>query len=83
MARLGLGNWDEISNVIGKGKFECESHYYTIYYKKGNDYLPQINNIFNNGIIIKNEKYKKESKKNIIQENKPRYCLIFEIFNQV
>jgi transcriptional adapter 2-alpha len=69
LARLGLGNWDEISNITGKGKFECESHYYTFYYKKENDYIPKIN-ILNNTINVKNEKYKKELKKNKIEENK-------------
>jgi hypothetical protein len=69
LARLGLGNWDEISNITGKGKFECESHYYTFYYKKENDYISKIN-ILNNTINVKNEKYKKELKKNKIEENK-------------
>lgn len=70
LSRLGLGNWDEISNITGKGKFECESHYYTFYYKKENDYIPKINNVINNSINIKNEKYKKELKKNKTEENK-------------
>ena len=38
--RLGLNNWEEISKILGKGKFECESHYYTFYYKSNNDFLP-------------------------------------------
>ena len=37
--RLGIENWDEISKIINKGKFECKSHYYTFYYKDKNDYL--------------------------------------------
>ena len=31
IARLGIGNWEEISKITGKGRFECESHYYTFY----------------------------------------------------
>ena len=38
--KLGLDNWEEISKILGKGKFECESHYYTFYYKTKDDYLP-------------------------------------------
>ena len=38
--RLGLNNWEEISKILGKGKFECESHYYTFYYKSKSDFLP-------------------------------------------
>ena len=70
LSRLGFGNWSEISNATGKGKFECESHYYTFYYKKENDYIPKINNLLNNNINIKNEKYKIELKNNKIEENK-------------
>ena len=73
LSRLGLGNWDEISTIIGKGKFECESHYYTFYYRKEDDFIPKINDNLNNNINIKNEKnekYKKELKKNKIEENK-------------
>ena len=70
LSLLGLGNWNEISNVIGKGKFECESHYYTFYYKNENDYIPKINDNLNKSINIKNEKYKKELIKNKIEENK-------------
>ena len=70
LSRLGLGNWDGISNAIGKGKFECESHYYTFYYKKENDFMPKINDNLNKSISIKNEKYKKELRNNKIEENK-------------
>ena len=66
--KLGLNNWEEISKILGKGKFECESHYYTFYYKSKDDYLPiNINNKSNN--ILKENK--KEEKKYIlkIEEN--------------
>ena len=46
---LGLNNWEEISKIIGKGKFECEAHYYTFYYKSKNDFIP--NKINNNSLI--------------------------------
>ena len=70
LSRLGLGNWDEISIITGKGKFECESHYYTFYYKKEDDFMPKINDNLNKNINIKNEKYKKELKKNKNEEKK-------------
>lgn len=38
----GLDNWEEISEFIGKGKFECEAHYYNFYYINKNNYLPNI-----------------------------------------
>ena len=64
--RLGLNNWEEISKILGKGKFECESHYYTFYYKSKNDFLPddKITNInINNYSPNKN-------KNNILNQNK-------------
>jgi hypothetical protein len=60
--RLGLNNWEEISKILGKGKFECESHYYTFYYKSKYDFLPDEK-------IIKINNTSKNSK-NILQENK-------------
>ena len=62
--RLGLNNWVEISKILGKGKFECEAHYYTFYYKSKNDFIP--NNI--NSALTHN---KTEENKyiNKIQEN--------------
>ena len=41
--KLGLDNQEKISKIQGKGKFECESHYYTFYYKSKDDYLPSEN----------------------------------------
>ena len=46
--KLGLNNWEEISKALGKGKFECESHYYAFYYKDKDDYLPNIDTISDN-----------------------------------
>ena len=70
--KLGLDNWEEISKILGKGKFECESHYYTFYYKTKDDYLPSdkkinINNKSTNLLKIN----KKEENKYLfkIQEN--------------
>ena len=60
--RLGLNNWEEISKILGKGKLECESHYYTFYYKSKNDFLPNdklinknINNNNSPNILIQNK----------------------------
>ena len=74
--RLGLNNWEEISKILGKGKFECESHYYTFYYKSKNDFLPNdklinknINNNNSPNILIQNKneenKYINKIKQNI------------------
>ena len=67
LERLGVGNWEEISKITGKGKFECESHYYTFYYKNKNDHFPILNN--NNSINLKNKNYRNEMKKNKEKEN--------------
>ena len=57
--KLGLENWEEISKILNKGKFECESHYYTFYYKAKDDYLPSDKKINTNN-----------SSKNLLKENK-------------
>ena len=67
LERLGIGNWDEISKITGKGKFECESHYYTFYYKKNDDFIPKIN--INTNINLSNKIYKNEMKENKKKEN--------------
>ena len=61
--KLGLGNWEEVSNLIGKGKFECESHYNTFYYKSKTNYLP------NEKMNIQSYKKNEILKKNKIEEN--------------
>jgi hypothetical protein len=50
--KMGLENWEDISNILNKGKLECESHYYTFYYKEKNDFLINDNtaNINNKSI---------------------------------
>ena len=60
--RLDLNNWEEISKILGKEKFEYESYYYTFYYKSKSDFLPDEK-------IIKINNTSKNSK-NILQENK-------------
>ena len=71
--RLGLNNWEEISKILGKGKFECESHYYTFYYKSINDFLPddKIININNN-----------KCSKNIFLSNKKQESLYIDKIKQ-
>ena len=65
LSHLGIGNWEDISNILGKGKFECKSHYHTFYYKKQNDYLPKINSC----IYLNNKSFMNEMKKNKYLEN--------------
>ena len=50
--KFGLNNWEEFSKLLGKGKFECETHYFTFYYKSKFEFLPTEKIINNN---IKNE----------------------------
>ena len=69
---MGLENWEEISKILGKGKFECESHYYTFYYKSKDDYLPseKIININNNSKnILKINKKEENNYLSEIQKN--------------
>ena len=73
--RLGLNNWEEISKILGKGKFECESHYYTFYYKSKNDFLPDDK-------ILKLNNKKNISKKNILHLNKTAENNFMNIINQ-
>ena len=73
--RLGLNNWEEISKILGKGKFECESHYYTFYYKSKNDFLPDDKIL---KLIHKNN----ISKKNILYSNKKTENNFMNIINQ-
>ena len=72
--RLGLNNWEEISKILGKGKFECESHYYTFYYKSKNDFLPDDNKIIN----LNNNK----CSKNILLSNKKQETLYIDKIKQ-
>ena len=73
--RLGLNNWEEISKILGKGKFECESHYYTFYYKSKNDFLPDDK-------ILKLNNKNNISKKNILHLNKNAENSFMNIINQ-
>ena len=73
--RLGLNNWEEISKILGKGKFECESHYYTFYYKSKNDFLPDDK-------ILKLNHKNNISKKNILYSNKKTETNFMNIINQ-
>ena len=73
--RLGLNNWEEISKILGKGKFECESHYYTFYYKSKNDFLPDDK-------ILKLNDKNNISKKSILHSNKNAENNFMNIINQ-
>ena len=79
--KLGLENWEEISKILNKGKFECESHYYTFYYKTKEDFLPSdekiininnnnYNNKFNNNEYDYISKNKNSKNANLLKENK-------------
>ena len=52
LAISGLNNWEDISNIMGnKGQFECESHYYSFYYREKKDPNPK-----EDSIVIDNDK---------------------------
>ena len=73
LAHLGIGNWEDISNILRKGKFECRSHYNAFYYKKQNDYLPNLNNLNNKNKINERKKNKSIIKKKKINLLKIKY----------
>ena len=62
--RLDLNNWEEISKILGKEKFEYESYYYTFYYKSKSGFLPDEKIIKINN-TSKNSKNISEERKNI------------------
>ena len=64
--KCGLNNWGEISKSIeSKGKVECESYYYSFYYKSKEMPLPDENDI-----ILEDNKKIKEIQ---LQKNKKEY----------
>ena len=69
LSHLGIGNWEDISNVMGKGKFECKAHYHAFYYKKQNDYFPDLNNSNLNDKNKINERKKNKSLENKLMQN--------------
>ena len=58
----GLNNWEDISNILGRGQVECESHYYSFYYKEKENPMPKKEDI-----ILNN---KKEIIQDILDKNK-------------
>ena len=58
----GLNNWEDISNILGRGQLECESHYYSFYYKEKENPMPREEDI-----ILDNQK---KIKKDILDKNK-------------
>ena len=66
VAKCGLNNWEEISKSIeNKGQVECESYYYTFYYKNKDNPDPDENKL----ILDEN----KNIKMNQLEENKKEY----------
>ena len=64
--KCGLNNWEEISKAIdNKGQVECESYYYSFYYKEKDKPLPDEGNI----ILDAN----KNIQNNKLEENKKLY----------
>ena len=55
--KLGLENWEEIAKSVGKGKIECQSHYFFFYYKSKESNTPSDFNFgLNNKLILKKNK---------------------------
>jgi len=52
ISKCGLDNWEDISDLMrNRGNIECESHYYSFYYKDDMNSLPN-----NNDIILTSDK---------------------------
>jgi transcriptional adapter 2-alpha len=62
LSTSGLNNWEDISNILGRGQVECESHYYSFYYKEKENPMPKEEDI-----ILDDQK---KIKPNILQNNK-------------
>ena len=64
--KCGLNNWEEISKAIdNKGQVECESYYYSFYYKEKDKPLPDETDV----ILDEN----KNIKNNKLEQNKKLY----------
>lgn len=71
--KLGLNNWEEISKILNKGRYECEAHYYAFYYKSKENFLLNEQDIIVNEndkkILAKNEMVEKEVLSKVIQNS--------------
>lgn len=68
--KLGLDNWDNISQAANKGSVECESHYYTFYYKNQIEIMPNENEV----ILHEKNNTDNNTSENYI-ENYPSYTI--------
>ena len=72
VAKCGLNNWEEISKSIeNKGQVECESYYYTFYYKNKENPAPDENKLIldgNKNIITSQLKENKKEYENMISK---------------
>lgn len=56
--KYGLDNWGDISdNMLNRGKVECESHYYTFYYKDKEHKYPSNDDVILTGETDTNGKF--------------------------
>ena len=72
VAKCGLNNWEEISKSIeNKGQVECESYYYTFYYKNKDNPEPDETKLIldgNKNIITSQLKENKKEYENMISK---------------
>ena len=72
VAKCGLNNWEEISKSIeNKGQVECESYYYTFYYKNKDNPAPDQTKLIldgNKNIITSQLKENKKEYENMISK---------------
>jgi len=72
VAKCGLNNWEEISKSIeNKGQVECESYYYTFYYKNKDNPEPDETKVIldgNKNIITSQLKENKKEYENMISK---------------
>ena len=79
----GLNNWEDISNILGRGQLECESHYYSFYYKEKENPMPReedivlddekkiVPNILEKNKIIANNKLEEINKTSAVYNPEP------------
>ena len=81
ISKCGLDNWEDISDLMrNRGNIECESHYYSFYYKDDINSLPNNNDIIltsdkkiNEEILKKNNEIDNLKKKTLEKYNKSNF----------
>ena len=81
ISKCGLDNWEDISDLMrNRGNIECESHYYSFYYKDDKNLIPNESDIIltsdkkiNEEILEKNNKIDNLKKENLEKYNNSNF----------